>query len=39
MTALGMILLSGNAVAQQKSLKESLVGTWTLISNLSTPAN
>ena len=39
MTALGMILLSGNAVAQQKSLKETLVGTWTLISNQSTPAN
>jgi hypothetical protein len=39
MTALGLALLSGSAVAQQKSLKETLVGTWTLVSNLSAPAN
>jgi hypothetical protein len=28
MTALGLALLPGNAVSQQKSLKEQLVGTW-----------
>ena len=27
-TALGLALLPGSAVAQQKSLKEQLVGTW-----------
>jgi hypothetical protein len=32
MTALGLMLLSGNTVAQQKSLKEQLAGTWTLVS-------
>src|SRR5215471_11018529 len=32
MTAIGLSLLSGNARAQQKSLKEQLVGTWTLVS-------
>ena len=32
MTVLGLILLPGNAVAQQKSLKEQLAGTWTLAS-------
>jgi len=32
MTALGLALLPGSAVAQQKSLKETLVGTWTLVS-------
>jgi Lipocalin-like domain len=31
MTALGLALLPGSAVAQQKTLKEQLVGTWTLI--------
>src|SRR5262245_15014184 len=31
-TALGLILLPGNTVAQQKSLKEQLAGTWTLAS-------
>jgi hypothetical protein len=39
MTMLGLALLPGSAVAQQKSLKETLVGTWTLVSNLSAPAN
>ena len=39
MTAAGLALLPGSAVAQQKSLKETLVGTWTLVSNQSTPAN
>ena len=32
-TALGLALLPDNAFAQQKSLKEQLVGTWTLVSN------
>ena len=31
-TALGLALLPGRALAQQKSLKEQLVGTWTLVS-------
>ena len=31
-TALGLALLPGSAVAQQKSLKEQLVGTWNLVS-------
>ena len=31
-TVLGLALLSSNAVAQQKSLKEQLVGTWTVTS-------
>jgi hypothetical protein len=31
-TALGLALLPGSAVAQQKSLKDQLVGTWTIIS-------
>ena len=39
MTALGLALPPGSAIAQQKSLKETLVGTWTLVSNLSAPAN
>jgi lipocalin-like protein len=30
--ALGLSALPGNAVAQQKTLKEQLVGTWTLVS-------
>ena len=33
MTALVMGLLPGSAVSQQKSLKEQLVGTWTIVSN------
>lgn len=33
MTALVLVLLPGSAVSQQKSLKEQLVGTWTLVSN------
>jgi Lipocalin-like domain len=32
MMALSLSLLSGNAVAQQKTLKEQLVGTWSLVS-------
>src|SRR3984893_17178418 len=31
-TALGLALLAGNAVAQQKTLKEQLAGTWSLAS-------
>jgi hypothetical protein len=30
-TVLGFPLLPGNAMAQQKSLKEQLVGTWTMV--------
>jgi len=37
--AMGLGLLSGNALAQQKSLKEQLVGAWTLVSCDSTSAN
>jgi len=32
MAAMGLALLSSNALAEQKSLKEQLVGTWTLVS-------
>jgi len=31
-TALGLALLPGSSVAQQKSLKEQLIGTWTVVS-------
>ena len=31
-TALGLVLLPSVAVGQQKSLKDQLVGTWTLVS-------
>src|SRR5215472_18971561 len=30
--ALGLALVPGNAVSQQKSLKDQLVGTWTVTS-------
>lgn len=30
--ALGAVLLPGSAAAQQKSLKDQLVGTWTVVS-------
>ena len=30
--ALGLALLPGSAVGQQKSLKDQLVGTWTVVS-------
>ena len=30
--ALGLAMLPGNALAQTKSLKDQLVGTWTLVS-------
>jgi hypothetical protein len=32
-TALGVASLPGSAVAQQRTLKEQLVGTWTLVSS------
>src|SRR5215467_1752528 len=32
LTALGFALLPSNAISQQKSLKEQLIGTWTLVS-------
>ena len=31
-TALGLLLLAVGAVGQQQSLKEQLVGTWTVVS-------
>jgi hypothetical protein len=39
MTVLGIALVPGSAVAQQKTLKEQLVGTWTLVSCDNTSAN
>jgi hypothetical protein len=30
--ALGLAVLPGSAIAQQKSLKDQLVGTWTIVS-------
>jgi hypothetical protein len=39
LTALGLITLSGDGLAQQKTLKEQLVGTWTLVSYDVTPQN
>jgi hypothetical protein len=39
MTLLGVVLLSGNAIAQQKTLKEQLVGTWTAVSVENTAPN
>jgi hypothetical protein len=35
-TAFGLAVLSGNAVSQQKALKEQLVGSWTLVSTETT---
>src|SRR5215831_20108008 len=32
LAALGVALLQSNAISQQKSLKEQLIGTWTLVS-------
>ena len=32
-TALGLALLPGSVLAQEKSLKEQLTGTWTIVSN------
>src|SRR5207253_398218 len=36
---LGFVLPRGNAVAQQKSLKQQLVGTWTYVSSTTTLPN
>jgi Lipocalin-like domain len=37
MMAFGLALLPGSTVAQQKTLKEQLVGTWMLVSAEVTP--
>jgi hypothetical protein len=39
MTTLGLTLLPASSIAQQRSLKEQLVGTWTLVSSETTAAN
>ncbi len=36
MTVFGLALVPGGAVAQQKSLKEQIIGTWTLVSTETT---
>jgi Lipocalin-like domain len=36
---LGVVLSSGDALAQQKSLKEQLVGTWIYVSSTTTRAD
>src|SRR6516225_1191189 len=36
---LGFVLPSGNALSQEKPLKEQLVGTWVLVSNDNVAAN
>jgi Lipocalin-like domain len=36
MAALGLAVLPGSAVGQQKSLKEQIVGTWTFVSSVNT---
>ena len=33
-TALGLILLPGGPAAQQKTLKDQIIGTWTFVSGL-----
>ena len=38
-TVIGLALLAGSAVAQQKTLKEQLVGTWLVVSNTTTRAD
>jgi hypothetical protein len=38
-TALGLALLPGSTVAQQKTLKEQLVGTWSFVSSTSKVAD
>jgi hypothetical protein len=37
--ALGLAILPGNALAQTKSLKDQLVGTWTFVSSVNTRAD
>jgi len=36
-TALGFAALTGGAIAQQKTLKEQLVGSWVVVSSETTP--
>ena len=38
-TALGLALLPGSAVSQQRSLKDQIVGTWTIVSQSQTLTN
>src|SRR5438093_2820811 len=38
-TALGLVVLTGNSFAQQKTLKEQLVGIWTVVSIENTAPN
>jgi Lipocalin-like domain len=38
-TVLGLAMLPTGAVSQQKTLKEQLVGVWTLVSNDTTPTS
>jgi hypothetical protein len=35
-TVLGLAVMPGSAVSQQKSLKEQIVGTWTFVSVIET---
>jgi hypothetical protein len=39
LAALGLALLPGNAVSQQKSLKDQLVGMWTLVAESETTSD
>ena len=39
MAVLGLALVPGSAVSQQKALKDQLVGTWTLVSTQTTAPN
>jgi hypothetical protein len=32
LTALGLVLLTGSAAAQQRTLQQQLVGAWTIVS-------
>lgn len=34
LTAMGLAPLPSNAISQQKSLKQQLIGTWTLVSSI-----
>ncbi|MGH8518310.1 MAG: hypothetical protein ACREUE_12720, partial [Panacagrimonas sp.] len=36
---LGVVLLAGDVIAQEKSLKEQLVGTWIYVSSTTTRAD
>ena len=38
-TALGLVLLPSSIVAQQGTLRQQLVGTWTLVSEETTAQN